>query len=158
MHKLFFKPKCVLVPWSQAGVSTATPELGPRHRFRPTQVRAETPCGRRRVKHTARPSECFSKLPCTQFPSILPDEAAPRFRPPSRARAALSPEPRADAPKGHLLRPAGGRVSSYFYCGFFFFVFNKQEFDKVLQYNHLIISISPHKIIMPSPKMLNVPP
>ena len=38
----------------------------------------------------------------------------------------------------------------------FFFVLNIQEFDKVLQYNHLIISILPHKIITSSLKMLNM--
>lgn len=49
---------------------------------------------------------------------------------------------------------AEGRILCYFYCSSF--VFNIQEFDKVLQYNHLIISILPHKIIISSLKMLNM--
>jgi hypothetical protein len=47
-----------------------------------------------------------------------------------------------------------GRSASYFYYNSF--EFNIQEYDKVLHYNQLIISILPHKIIISSLKMLNM--
>lgn len=53
-----------------------------------------------------------------------------------------------------ILPRGGDKILSYFYCSSF--VFNIQGFDKVLPYNHLIISILPHKIIISSLKKLNM--
>lgn len=46
------------------------------------------------------------------------------------------------------------KTLSYLYCSSF--VFNIQEFDKVLQSNHLIIPVLPHKIIISRLKKLNM--
>ena len=55
---------------------------------------------------------------------------------------------------GAFSRSATHRLSSYFYGSIF--VLNIQEFDKALWYNHLLISVLPHKIITSSLTMLNM--